>query len=1453
MNTPPASITFRRIASLAALLSLSPLAQAQTSGVWTLNNSGVWSSTGNWNGSAIADGAGATADFSQLNISTARTVTIDGAVASRTLGTLLFGDIDSTHGYTIAASGGGTLTFNNNGSAAAITQDVNSGANIISAPVLLADSLNTNNNSASLLTVSGTISSSTVGTKTITNQGSGAGGVTLSGVISDGSGTVAIIQDSATSQLTLSGANTFTGGVTIKQGTLAAGNNTAALGSGTVLLGDTTGNKDATLLLQNGLTYANAITVQAGSSNNTLTINAGALNKAVLSGAITLNNNLTFALTAPGGASGVSTTATLPYLTVSGAIGGTGNLTINQTGGSITSNAGGSPQSSGYTFSGAITTTGSLTDASTGSGWKTISGNISNISSLNQNSANSMLILSGTNTYSGQTNVNSGVLRSGSAGGLSTNSAINVADGGSLQITTTQSTTQTLTLSGNGTSYSEGALSGTNVATYAGGIVLAADATVADSLANTTLTLSGGVTGSGRTLTTAGVGNVTISGAIATGSGGLTKEGTGLLTLSSANTYTGATTLKNGTLSLTNASALGGGGAITFDGGILRHNSTNMVDYASRIVNSTGPVAIDTNGQNITYAGNIDATNTGGLLKIGSARLTLSGTNSFSGPIAINAGVLAISATTAIPSIGNGSIFLDSAGALNTGGAYANVQAWLDSDNIATASTGAIALTGNSTENIDFTGYDNLSLGASSTSTYTGTITAANSTYRLGGGGATLTLSGTNALTGTNALVVSNGTVTLSGANNLSGTTTVSSGTLNLSAAGTLANSAATVGSGSTLAITAATSGSAVTRASSLKLTGGTLTVTGNATANSIDQLTGALTISSGGNSTVTLTQSSAKNVRLSAGDLVREAGATALIRGTSLGVNSLASQTTTSSNISLTSAPSLVGNGGTGTDRSIFVGLVGDTAANGTGFGATGGLLTYDSTNGVRLLSGSDYKTSITDGQTALDNIQLTSTGTTATTTLALDTTINSLSLSSTTATGANVQLAGAGKLTLNSGVIYAGSVTATTASGISNTIDFNGREGVILTGGTANLTLSGVLSNTDGNGLTIYAPGRTVTLSGASANTYTGTTTVNGGTLSLGKTAGVNSIIGNILINSGATVSHSTANQIADTANVTVDGGTFNFLSDTINNLTVTNNGSAAAGAVAVAFNVNGITTLSNGGTLNLVRSQSINGLYDSSTTLGALNITNRASGAGAYTAITLNHGVGYAQSGAKLILGGDVTFTGNSTNTNTVLIDAIKGSGRQGVIELTASAGNRTFTIGNGAAATDLKITAALLDGTGVTSGLVKAGAGTLALSGANTYSGNTAVNAGALTLDQSGSLTFYIGANGVNNAVTGSGTVTFNGSFNFDFTNAVATGGNSWLIVDTGTLSESFTGTFAITGFTENANVWTNGSGYSFSESTGILTYTAVPEPSTYALLGGVASLLLAAFRRRRTAI
>ena len=104
--------------------------------------------------------------------------------------------------------------------------------------------------------------------------------------------------------------------------------------------------------------------------------------------------------------------------------------------------------------------------------------------------------------------------------------------------------------------------------------------------------------------------------------------------------------------------------------------------------------------------------------------------------------------------------------------------------------------------------------------------------------------------------------------------------------------------------------------------------------------------------------------------------------------------------------------------------------------------------------------------------------------------------------------------------------------------------------------------------------------------------------------------------------------------------------------------------------------------------------------------------------------------------------------------------------------------------------------------------------------------------------------------MNNSVGGTGTANFDGIFIFDLSGAGATAGDSWSIVDVSTLSESFSGTFVVQDFTETfvgSGVWTLND-YSFIEATGVLTYAAIPEPSTYAMLVGVAGLGIAGARR-----
>ena len=76
------------------------------SGTWLSDSDGVWSDSTKWQSSIIAFGAGNTADFSTVDITSNRTVTLDTA---RTIGTLRFADTSSNQTWTLT---GNTLTLN---------------------------------------------------------------------------------------------------------------------------------------------------------------------------------------------------------------------------------------------------------------------------------------------------------------------------------------------------------------------------------------------------------------------------------------------------------------------------------------------------------------------------------------------------------------------------------------------------------------------------------------------------------------------------------------------------------------------------------------------------------------------------------------------------------------------------------------------------------------------------------------------------------------------------------------------------------------------------------------------------------------------------------------------------------------------------------------------------------------------------------------------------------------------------------------------------------------------------------------------------------------------------------------------------------------------------------------------------------------------------------------------
>lgn len=140
-------------------------------------------------------------------------------------------------------------------------------------------------------------------------------------------------------------------------------------------------------------------------------------------------------------------------------------------------------------------------------------------------------------------------------------------------------------------------------------------------------------------------------------------------------------------------------------------------------------------------------------------------------------------------------------------GAYAGFDFVWDGNalaKIATTSTGILGLDGgNTAEDIDLAtlGAD-IRIGASENAIYTGTLTPYDTTYKLGGGAASLILPNANVLTGARSLDIASsgavpvGIVTLSNANDFTEGTLLRQGTLRVAAQGALGAGAVTMTNG---------------------------------------------------------------------------------------------------------------------------------------------------------------------------------------------------------------------------------------------------------------------------------------------------------------------------------------------------------------------------------------------------------------------------------------------------------------------------------------------------------------------------------------------------------------------------------------------------------------------------------------------------------------------------------
>ncbi|MCO9285591.1 autotransporter-associated beta strand repeat-containing protein [Salmonella enterica subsp. enterica serovar Kentucky] len=677
------------------------------------------SATG-WDGTSLIKQGAGTLILNAENTYTGGTTISGGTLVATNVDALGSGDV--TDDATLELNTGGTFDNAISGSG----QVVKSGDETLTLS-------GTNTYTGGTLISGGTLVASNVealGTGDVTNDAVlelNTGG-TFDNAIS-GSGQVV---KSGDKMLTLSGANSYSGGTLISDGTLVA-SNVEALGSGDV-------TNDAVLELNTGGTFDNVI---SGSGK----VEKSGDDALTLSG----SNTYTGGTLISGGTLVASNVEAL----------GTGDVTDNATlalnaGGDFTNNIGGTGrvEKSGdqtLTLSGSNTYTGG-TLISSGTLVATSvdalgTGNVTNNATLALNtggdfinniggtgrvekSGDDALTLSGSNTYTGGTLISGGTLVANDVNALGTG---DVTDNAALMLNTGGDFINNI--GGTGRVEKSGddtlTLSGSN--TYTGGTLISGGTLVA----NDVNALGTGDVTDNATLALNAVGD--FNNAIG-GSGKVEKSGDDTLTLSGSNTYTGGTLINGGTLVASNVEALGTGDVT--DDATLELNTGGKFDNA------------------ISGSGNV--------VKSGADTLTLSGSNTYTGGTTINDGTLV---ATSVDALGTGDVTDDATLELNTGGDFDNAIS--GSGQVVKSGDDTLTLSGSNT----YTGGTLISSGTLVANDVnalgTGDVTD-NATLELNTGG-----DFTNNIGGTGRVEKSgDGTLTLSGSNTYTGGTLISDGTL---------------------------------------------------------------------------------------------------------------------------------------------------------------------------------------------------------------------------------------------------------------------------------------------------------------------------------------------------------------------------------------------------------------------------------------------------------------------------------------------------------------------------------------------------------------------------------------------------------------------------------------------------------------------------------------------------
>jgi autotransporter-associated beta strand protein len=1026
----------------------------------------------------------------------------------------------------------------------------------------------------------------------------------------------------------LNATNTYTGGTTINQGTLMI-LNSAALGTGTLAIG----NNSATAALDNGnasVTTLSSTLAQNWNGNWTF-VGTHALD--MNTGAVTLDSNTTLTVTAN-------------TLTIGGNIG---------------------DGSQGY----------SLTKAGAGT-----------------------LVLNGNDTFSGNLNLNTGTLT------LGNNTAA-----------------QNATLFVNGTS--SPTLTFGTTAPILGG--LAGNLNLTGPTSSLTINTSNikPANNGAADQTAYTFANLTYSGNFASNAMSFSMNGNGTENLSGNNAYTGGTTLNGGVLGINNGgnattSSIGTGN-LTFNGGNIDNSSGSTQTLATNnniTINSgftfegtnslnlgTGNITLNTTipstsnqitvaGHTLTLGGNISGTGEALVLlgssasSFGGGTLVLTGNSTYSGGTTVDAGWLDINngGNTTTSAIGTGQLVLN-------GG------------NIDTSGNQTFSLTTPITQiweaNFTFGGSGNLNFGASN-------VTISN-TPIISITGNMLTDSGI--IQGTGFTLNGQGTLALTnGSNNYTGVTTLNGGTLsitklnlggagNLSGIGNSTNAAANlIFNGGTLQSISSTAGTQTTdRLFTLGINGGTLDMSG-ATANVTTWSNTSSLVFSGTNINTTLTltgNSGSTTASTNIFDPVisnNGTGKTSVVKnGTGEwelnATNTYTGGTTINQGtLALNTAGALGGAGG-----SITIGNNTNTAALDNSSGATltlsqaltqnwngnwtfVGTKSLDMNTGAISLNGPVSLTlsglaanTLTVGGTISDSgagYMLTKSGT------------GTLSLGSSSTAQDFVLNTSGGTVTFSAttasvgGLAGGGAITGPSTTFTLNTLSFanatNENYTGVLTGGAMALVV---------NGTGIQE------LSGA--NSYTGGTTVNGGTLEVNNasalgTGGLTMNGGNLDSGSAVTIANNLTisknftfvgtSSLTDSGNVSLGVTGANTINVTANTLTL---GGHLGGSLTNGTTTNGLTK-TGAGTLVLTGFSN----YTGATTVngGTLNLN-----------FTANNTANIVNSSSALVLGGgQISITGlaGAANTNTQVFASTTINAGNSSIVGTMTTGNATgFKVGLG----------------------------------------------------------------------------------------------------------------------------------------------------------------------------